>query len=141
MTVRANEGAVSDPGLLEKKENTLKKKKSSWFRRNPEEKEHQQALQHKRSTGRLHIPQAWQGLDDRFDKGPRATSSTTAITQPASGQSHRSDSTEFPIRNCVTAASKHDSNNPRKSFLGLFGKKQKEQKTKYPNHLEIQCGR
>lgn len=127
MAARANESALSEP--LEKKETTLKKKKSYWFRRNPEEKERQQILHHRPSTSRLEIPEAWQGLDDRFDKVPRATTTGTGITQHPSQQSHRSDSSEFPARHCVTQ---------RKSFLGLFGKKQKDEKSKYPNTLEIQ---
>jgi hypothetical protein len=128
MAARANEGALSEP--VENKETTLKKKKSSWFRRNPEEKERQQSLQHKPSTGRLDIPEAWQGLDDRLDKGARANSTANGIVQNPSRQSHRSDSSEFPARHCVTQ---------RKSFLGLFGKKQKDEKSRYPNVLEIQC--
>jgi hypothetical protein len=109
----------------EAKEHALKKKKSSWFRRNTEEKERPQLSEPKPvTTGRLEIPQAWHGLDDRVDKaGPSQVG--PAMSQQPSRQSERSNSSEFPIRNCVTAS---HGLKERKSFLGLFGKKTKEEK-------------
>lgn len=140
MAARSNETIASDPGL-DKNEHTLRKKKSSWFRRNPEDKEkekekdRQQTLQHKPSIGQLDIPEKWQGLDDRFDNATL----TAATTQQPSRLSHRSESTEFPIRHCVSSGKHENSLSTRKSFLGLFSKKQKDEKAKYPAHLAIQC--
>lgn len=126
-------------GTTDKHDGAIKKKKSSWFRRNLEEKERQQENQLKPTIGRLQIPEAWQGLDDRIEK-PTPVSPSKAgqvISQQSTKQSGGSTSSEFPMRNCATAASKSDSNRERKGFFGLFGKKPKEDKGKRP--MELGC--
>ncbi|KAF2271997.1 Pkinase-domain-containing protein [Westerdykella ornata] len=110
----------------EEEERTLKKRKSLWFRRNGDGKENEQPIQPKPSTGRLRIPEAWQGLDDRLERG--------AVNPPKTAQSD-SNSSEFPMRNSATTAGKQQTIKERKSFLGLFGKKTKEEKGK--GSLEI----
>ncbi|KAF2873203.1 serine/threonine-protein kinase-like protein GIN4 [Massariosphaeria phaeospora] len=115
--------------ITENKEATIKKKKSSWFRRNTDEKERQPELKHKPSSGRLQIPQAWQGLDDRLKDGPNAD-----IAKHNTKQSNASASSEFPMRHCGTTGGKHDGGN-RKGFFGLFSKKAKDDRGKGPMQL------
>jgi hypothetical protein len=144
LAARTNENTASGVAPItiseKKEEGTIKKKKSLWFRRTPEEKEQkQQDNQTKSYTGGLQIPEAWQGLDDRIDKGSRVNPRKTKVSMPqhATTQSDDSNSTEFPMRNCGTASGKSDNTKERKGFFGLFGKKAKEDKGKRP--MEIGC--
>ncbi|KAF1916916.1 hypothetical protein BDU57DRAFT_450492 [Ampelomyces quisqualis] len=110
----------------EKKDTALKKKKSLWFRRNTEEKEREQENKENQvkkkasNTGLLHIPDIWQGLDDRIKDEMQ--------------QTERSNDSEFPMRNSSAPVTKSDGA-LRKGFLGFFGKKAKEDKGKRPMEL------
>ncbi|KAF2005331.1 serine/threonine-protein kinase GIN4 [Amniculicola lignicola CBS 123094] len=138
LAARANLAAPSSTvqPTVPEKEATIKKKKSSWFRRTPEEKERPQENVPKPAIGRLQIPESWQGLDDRIKNNHLATTSAGAVghdvmkhNPSASGVS---TSSEFPMRNRVNPVVKNDNSNniTRKGFLGLFGKKMKENKGK-----------
>ncbi|KAF2796857.1 serine/threonine-protein kinase-like protein GIN4 [Melanomma pulvis-pyrius CBS 109.77] len=125
LAVRTNENTIlnSLPSVEpEKKESTLKKKKSSWFRRTAEEKDREQENQHKTAVGRLQIPEAWQSLDDRIKNDPPVSAGPSLNTT--------SNSSEFPIRNSSSAAGKNEVTGVRKGLFGLFGKKSKEDKGK-----------
>ncbi|KAF2655256.1 Pkinase-domain-containing protein [Lophiostoma macrostomum CBS 122681] len=142
LAARTNDTTASSAapiGLSEKKEEgTIKKKKSLWFRRTPEEKEQQQQENlSKPYTGTLQIPEAWQGLDDRIDRGPRVSprKARSALPQHAAKDSNDSNSTEFPMRNCGTASGKSENTKERKGFFGLFGKKTKDDKGKRPMEI------
>lgn len=120
LAARAESQAQTDrtsSSTVEKSEQMIKKKKSSWFRRNVEEVQPSEAPV-KAPPGRLQIPEAWKGLDDRIAKA--APPSDHALVTK---KSIRSISSEFPMRN-------RDAGKERKGFLGLFGKKAKEDKNK-----------
>jgi serine/threonine-protein kinase HSL1 (negative regulator of Swe1 kinase) len=123
--------------MVEKNETVIKKKKSLWFRRNPEEKEREQdskehQIKKKASAGLPHIPNAWQGLDDRLKHD--ITQPTTHVTVHAVKQSEQSNDSEFPMRHSSAPTAKSDGA-LRKGFLSLFGKKTKEDKAKRPMEL------
>lgn len=115
-----------------------KKKKSLWFRRTTEEEpqdKHEPQIKPKKSTALLHIPEAWQGLDDRIKNGPSPTLSThNEAYKHAPKHSDASNASEFPMRNATSAAAKSD-NAPRKGLLGFFGRK-KEDKPRSPMQLD-----
>lgn len=126
------------PPPAPEKQPMVKKKKSSWFHRNTDEKDHQDTtkpeVKTKKSTALLQIPEAWQGLDDRIKHDPSPTPSIQhEAAKHAAKQSDGSDVSEFPMRNTGSAAAKNDSA-PRKGFLGFFGGK-KEEKAKGPMEL------
>ncbi|PSN69091.1 Pkinase-domain-containing protein [Corynespora cassiicola Philippines] len=125
------ESAAQD--IVGPRDATIKKKKSSWFRRTPEEKELQQENLPKTETGRIQIPQAWKSLDDRI-KSPTLARPNTEPSKHAAKASDVSSGSEFPMRNCVTAAGKAESMG-LKGLLGLFGKKSKDLKGKGPLEL------
>ncbi|KAF2116737.1 hypothetical protein BDV96DRAFT_34142 [Lophiotrema nucula] len=142
LAARTNESGPSNTTTLAvpDKEPTIKKKKSSWFRRTPEEREqpqeNQPQPQPKSTITRLQIPEQWQGLDDRMDRG--ASSSAGANGEVSKQMTKVSDtSSEFPMRNRGVSAEKNEGGGGRKGFLGLFGKKPKEDKGKRP--MEIGC--
>jgi serine/threonine-protein kinase HSL1 (negative regulator of Swe1 kinase) len=115
---RMNENAKFNSMSAAKPNDTnLKKKKSSWFRRTLEEKEWPAETTRKPTLGRLHIPEAWQGLDERIQCDPPTSAGT------------RIDS-EFPMRNSGSASGKNEGSVVRKGLLGLFGKKPKEDKSR-----------
>jgi serine/threonine-protein kinase HSL1 (negative regulator of Swe1 kinase) len=128
---------VAQAPSLEKKEIAIKKKKSLWFRRNNEERDGEQGdkenqVKKKASTGRLHIPETWQGLDDRLKNDvPQPTINVPMYTEKHSVLSHES---EFPMRNSNAPATKGDGA-LLKGFFGLFGKKSKDDKGKRPMEL------
>lgn len=135
---RTNEEAAAVPVEILEKEATVKKKKSSWFRRTPEERDRPQEHQPKPkpSTSRLQIPEAWQGLDDRIKNDlPRISGPSPDIAKHATKQSTGSSSSEFPMRGCGTTVGKSEGGGARKGFFGLFGKKQKDDKGKRPMEL------
>lgn len=116
---------------VEKKETTLKKKKSSWFRRTPEERDRPQETQAKPASGRLQIPEAWQGLDDRIKHDlPKSVSPVPEIIKNAIKQSEGSTTSEFPMRACGTTIGKSEGGGALKNFFNFFGKKSKEEKNK-----------
>jgi serine/threonine-protein kinase HSL1 (negative regulator of Swe1 kinase) len=125
-----------EPPLLasavqEPKEPTVKKKKSSWFRRNLEEKERPQESQPKPASTKLQIPEKWYGLDDRIkNDAPKATGPSPDISKLVTKQSNASESSEFPMRNCVSAFGKSEGNGGLKGLFGLFGRKTKEEKNR-----------
>jgi serine/threonine-protein kinase HSL1 (negative regulator of Swe1 kinase) len=122
---RVNENAKFNSMSSAKPNNTiLKKKKSSWFRRTPEEKEWPAETTRKPTLGRLHIHEAWQGLDDRTQCDPPTSAGT------------RIDS-EFPMRNSGSASGKNEGSVVRKGLLGLFGKKPKDDKSK--RSVDFEC--
>ncbi|EAT84817.2 hypothetical protein SNOG_07351 [Parastagonospora nodorum SN15] len=121
---------------LDKKDPVIKKKKSLWFRRNTEERDRDEDKENqakkKASTGLLQIPDAWHGLDDRLkieNNEPMTYFPPLTAKQPA-----KSNDSEFPIRNSSAPVTKSDGA-LRKGFLGLFGKKPKEDKGKRPMEL------
>ncbi|KAH3984114.1 non-specific serine/threonine protein kinase [Parastagonospora nodorum] len=121
---------------LDKKDPVIKKKKSLWFRRNTEERDRDEdkenQVKKKASTGLLQIPDAWHGLDDRLkieNNEPMTYFPPLTAKQPA-----KSNDSEFPIRNSSAPVTKSDGA-LRKGFLGLFGKKPKEDKGKRPMEL------
>jgi len=122
--------AVPAPGM----QNTIiKKKKSSWFRRNAEEKERdadhkENQIKKKLSNGLLRIPDAWQGLDDRIKNEPEPFEDVDN-TKHTEKQSDGSSGSEFPMRNSNSTGTKGDGMT-RKGFLAFFGKKFKEEKAK-----------
>jgi hypothetical protein len=142
LAVRANTTRAPSAATAasDEKDATLKKKKSSWFRRSTDGTEQKQENLSKPANSRLQIPEAWRGLDDRIEKGPTVTSSKpdSALSQhPAKQSSDTSNNSEVPGRNTVSAASRVDSNKERKGFFGLFAKKVKEDKVK--RTMEIGC--
>ncbi|KAF2689480.1 Pkinase-domain-containing protein [Lentithecium fluviatile CBS 122367] len=119
------------PDVTETRELTIKKKKSSWFRRNLDEKDRPQETQPKPVPSRLQIPDKWHGLDDRIKNDPlRATGPSPDVSKYPTKQSDGSNSSEFPIRNCGTALGKSEGGGALKGFFGLFGKKTKDEKSK-----------
>ncbi|KAF2190554.1 Pkinase-domain-containing protein [Zopfia rhizophila CBS 207.26] len=134
LAARINETVSLKPPRLaaseEKKEATITKK-SSWFRRHAEEKERQQENQPRHET-RLKIPEAWQGLHDRIKQELVADTVVPElgpnITKFATKQSDTSS--EFPMRNRTSGGTKGEGSVGRKTFLGFFGKKSKEDKAK-----------
>ncbi|KAF1962771.1 Pkinase-domain-containing protein [Byssothecium circinans] len=121
-----------DADVPEKKEGgTLKKKKSSWFRRNLEEKEAQKPAPPP-GHSRLQIPEAWQGLDDRIKADARKTGDLgqeSGRHTAAAKRSEKSISSEFPMRNCGTALGKSErGGGALKQFFNFFGKKPKDGK-------------
>ncbi|ORY18810.1 serine/threonine-protein kinase GIN4 [Clohesyomyces aquaticus] len=107
---------TNTPAVPDKKDATITKKKSSWFRRHTEDKENRPENQPRPDTGaRLRISDAWQGLDDRAGRGKSQSEATS----------------EFPMRNRSSAINE-EGNAGRKGFLGIFGKKTKEDKGKKP---------
>jgi serine/threonine-protein kinase HSL1 (negative regulator of Swe1 kinase) len=129
--------ASQQASALEKKDTVIKKKKSLWFRRNTEEKHCEQEdkesqVKKKASTALLQIPEAWHGLDDRLKTD--VSHPIHHILPQTAKQSEKSNDSEFPIRNSSAPAAKSDGA-LRKGFLGLFGKKPKEDKGKRPMEL------
>jgi serine/threonine-protein kinase HSL1 (negative regulator of Swe1 kinase) len=114
----------------ETKEPAIKKKKSSWFRRNLEEKDRSQESQPKPASTKLQIPEKWYGLDDRIKTDPPKATCPNPDVSDATKQSDASDSSEFPLRNCGSAFGKSEGSGGLKGFFGLFGKKIKEEKGK-----------
>lgn len=138
LAVRTNQSAQPNevPEQAEKKEATIKKKKSSWFRRTPEERERLQETRQRPVCDRLQIPEAWQGLDDRIKIDPPKTSTPTPeIVKQGTKHLNGSDASEFPIRGCGTTVGKNEGSGALKGFLGLFGKKSKDEKSKRPLEL------
>ncbi|KAJ4369149.1 serine/threonine-protein kinase gin4 [Neocucurbitaria cava] len=132
---------TNDPApVLEKQNAVIKKKKSLWFRRTTEEKDHEQEkhenqVKKKQSTGLLQIPEAWQGLDDRIKAdAPLVANASADNNKHTQKHSEGSSGSEFPMRNSIPATAKSDGAS-RKGFLGLFGKKAKEDKGKKPMEL------
>jgi serine/threonine-protein kinase HSL1 (negative regulator of Swe1 kinase) len=109
---------------LQEKNNIIKKKKSSWFRRNAEEKDYAEPLEAqfgtRKPTGLLQIPEAWQTLDDRIKNPTQITG--VEVSKHATKQSTCSNASEFPMRSIESVAARSDVA-PRKSFFGFFGKK------------------
>ncbi|OAG04965.1 Pkinase-domain-containing protein [Paraphaeosphaeria sporulosa] len=131
LTVRTNQFAQSHgaPEQAETKEATIKKKKSSWFRRTPEERERPQEAQPKAVSDRLQIPEAWQGLDDRIkDDPPKASTPAPDLSKQSTKHSDGSANNEFPMRGCGTTVGKSEGSGALKGFFGLFAKKSKEGK-------------
>jgi len=115
----------------ETKEPNIKKKKSSWFRRNLEEKDPLQESRPKPVSTKLQIPEKWYGLDDRIKNDPpKTTGPSPDVSKYATKQSDASDSSEFPMRNCASAFGKSEGNSGLKGFFGLFGRKMKEEKSR-----------
>ncbi|KAL1606654.1 serine/threonine-protein kinase gin4 [Paraconiothyrium brasiliense] len=138
LAVRTNQVVSSNgvPEAAEKKEFTVKKKKSSWFRRTPEEKDRPHDAQPKPVSDRLQIPEAWQGLDDRIKNDPLKNSTPTPdFVKQHTKHSDGSTASEFPMRGCGTTVGKSEGGGAFKGFFGLFGKKAKEDKTKRPLEL------
>ncbi|KAF2263474.1 Pkinase-domain-containing protein [Lojkania enalia] len=127
LAARANESGLANtaPLLPPEKEFSIKKKRSLWFRRTPEEKERQQESQPKPAE-QQNIHEVWQGLDNP----PATTGTTPDMVKETTKQSETSTSTEFPMRNRTTAVPKAEGG--LKGFLGLFGKKVREDKGKKP---------
>ncbi|KAF2639367.1 Pkinase-domain-containing protein [Massarina eburnea CBS 473.64] len=129
--LRTNQSTTPNPpsaDVPEKKEAVLKKKKSSWFRRNIDDTDRPQEAQKSGPNG-LQIPEAWQGLDDRIKMaGPSPDLGRQTAT---ARQSEKSNSSEFPMRNCGTALGKSEGGGAFKAFLNLFGKKSKDDKGKH----------
>lgn len=138
LAVRTNQITQSN-GLLEQEEKkgaTIKKKKSSWFRRTPEERERPQEAQSKPMSDRLQIPEAWQGLDDRIKNDPpKGSTPTPDPNKQNTKQFDGSATSEFPMRGCGTTVGKSEGSGALKGFFGLFGKKSKEDKSKRPLEL------
>lgn len=122
--------------IAEKKESTIKKKKSSWFRRTPEERDHPQEIQSKSVSDRLQIPEAWQGLDDRIKNDvPKASGIHQDFGKQNTKNSNGSTTSEFPMRGCGTTIGKSEGGGAFKGFFGRFSKKAKEDKSKRPLEL------
>lgn len=104
-------------------------KKRSWFRRHVNEKD--TAEREQRHDTRLKISEAWQGLNDRIKNVPVPAPTTTRPASQAARAKHmkkQSDtSSEFPIRREKNGG-KLGGSIERKGFLGLFGKKAKDEK-------------
>jgi hypothetical protein len=119
------------PDLLEKKEPTIKKKKSSWFRRTPEERDRPQEAQSKSIPGHLQIPDAWQDLDDRLKNGPSKTTDLDPEYSKQTAKNHDGSTTsEFPMRACGTTVGKSEGGGALKNFFNFFAKKPKDDKNK-----------
>jgi serine/threonine-protein kinase HSL1 (negative regulator of Swe1 kinase) len=119
------------PDVAEMHEPTIKKKKSSWFRRNLEEKDKSQEGQQKPAPSKRQNQEKWYGLDDRIKADSRKTTDPSPdISKYTTKQSNTSDSSEFPIRHCGTALGKSEGGGTLKGFFGFFGKKTKHEKTK-----------
>jgi serine/threonine-protein kinase HSL1 (negative regulator of Swe1 kinase) len=129
LDARMNENTKFNSMSSEPKEFTLKKKKSSWFRRTPEEKERPVETQRKPTIGRSRIPEAWQGLDDRTKSNPPIN------VDPSLDAT--SNGSEFPIRNSGSVSGKNEGSVVRKGLFGLFNKKPKEDRSK--RSLELGC--
>ncbi|KAF2810308.1 Pkinase-domain-containing protein, partial [Mytilinidion resinicola] len=101
-------------------------KKRSWFRRVVSDKGAQDHDQQEHDT-RLRIPEAWQGLDDRIKNVPTEPIPVT-IELPMKHTKKQSDtSSEFPMRDREEKKpGKVDGSGGRRGFLGLFGKKHKD---------------
>jgi hypothetical protein len=130
---------ANDVAPAQKKNNTIKKKKSSWFRRNVEENDYAEPLEtqirKKNSAGFLQIPETWQNLDDRIKNPTQITAAEVA--KHATKQSICSNTSEFPMRSIESAAPKNEGA-PRKGFFGFFGKK-KELRRRGPMELGREC--
>ncbi|KAF1978258.1 Pkinase-domain-containing protein [Bimuria novae-zelandiae CBS 107.79] len=118
------------PEGTEKKEATIKKKRSLWFRRTPEEKDRPQENQPKPVPGRLQIPEAWQGLDDRIKNEPPKAGNPNSDDKQVTKQSDGSTTSEFPMRAYGTTIGKNEGGGALKNFFNFFGKKSKEDKNK-----------
>lgn len=124
----------------EKQNATIKKKKSAWFRRNPEEENREQDEQNltvkkKKSTGLLQVSEQWQGLDDRIKKEqPTSKVKNDDSSKNRQTKSDSSNSSEFPMRNTHSGGAKNDSGQ-KKLFFGLFSKKAKDEKKLNPMQL------
>ncbi|KAJ4297605.1 serine/threonine-protein kinase gin4 [Kalmusia sp. IMI 367209] len=138
LAMRTYQGATSNiiTDNTEKKETTIKKKKSSWFRRTPEERDRPQEMQPKPTPSYLQIPEAWQGLDDRIKNDPpKANSPNPESTKPSTKHSDGSTTSEFPMRACGTTIGKSEGGGTLKGFFNFFGKKPKDDKGKRPIEL------
>ena len=113
-------------------------KKRSWFRRRVNEKD--TAKREQRHDTQLEIPEAWQGLDGRIENVPIPAPTTTRQASQAARAKHMkkqsNTSSEFPIRGEKNGG-KSDASIGRKGFLGLFGKKAKDEKGN--GKLELSC--
>lgn len=130
LAARTNESAP----VVENKEATVKKKKSLWFRRNTEEKEHDQESKenHEKKNpalGLLQIPETWQGFEDRLK-----TASPAPLSAVSAHDTKTSDDSEFPMRSSSAPAAKGDDAR-RKGLFGFFGKKTKDDKIRKPLEL------
>ena len=133
LSARTNQAVppIIVPDVPEKKDQTIKKKKSSWFRRTPEEKDCPQEPQSKLAAGHLHIPEAWQDLDDRLKNGPsKATGLNTEFSKQAAKNHHDNPASEFPMRACGTTVGKSEGGGALKNFFNFFAKKGKDDKNK-----------
>jgi len=125
---------------LEKPNTVIKKKKSSWFRRNTEDKDRdyedmETQLKKKRSIGLLQIPGAWQALDDRIKNcaSPLPDIAIDVLSHDRK-EAEGSNANEFPVRNSSSAAARSDGA-LRKGLFGFLGKKTKEERAKKPMEL------
>jgi serine/threonine-protein kinase HSL1 (negative regulator of Swe1 kinase) len=145
-TVRPYEDLENDPPVAQpnnhiavpEDQNTVIRKKKSWFRlntnekkRNHDEKENQ--IKKKQSHGLLKIPEAWHSLDDRIKNNSVPLTNVGSLRHNQK-QSDGSSGSEFPMRNNKSGASKGDSAT-RKGLLALFGKKSKNEKGSNPMEL------
>lgn len=125
---------------LEKPNTVIKKKKSSWFRRNTEEKDRdyedvENQLKKKRSMGLPQIPGAWQALDDRIKTGASPLLDMTMdMLSHDQKDSESSIASEFSVRHSSSAAARTDGA-LRKGLFGFLGKKTKEERAKKPMEL------
>jgi serine/threonine-protein kinase HSL1 (negative regulator of Swe1 kinase) len=129
LDARTNENTKLNSMSSEPKESTLKKKKSSWFRRTPEEKEQPAETQRKPTIGRLQIPEAWQSLDDRIKSNPPVSADTSLDTT--------NNGSEFPMRNSGSANGKNEGSVVRKGLFSLFSKKPKDDRSR--RTMEFRC--
>lgn len=132
LTSRTNQAVPNITAeLLEKKEPTIKKKKSSWFRRTPEERDRPQEAQSKSIPEQLQIPDAWQDLDDRLKNGPSKTTGLDPEYSKQAAKNHDGSTTsEFPMRACGTTVGKSEGGGALKNFFNFFAKKPKDDKNK-----------
>lgn len=137
--IRAKLDPLNAAEVPERKEATLKKKKS-WFHRINGQKNAAKDTQPQdvQIQARLQIPEANQGPEDHHKNVSHKN--VGPIPDPGkyntAKQSDKSDSSEFPMRNCGTALGKSEGRGAFKGLLGFFGKKSKEEKMKRALNLE-----
>ena len=135
LAAHSNNGTLDSPASSlsnaeerKEKDATISKKRS-WFRRHVNEKD--TAEREQRHDTRLKIPEVWQGLNDCIKNAPVSAPTTTRPASQAARAKHmkkQSDtSSEFPIRGEKNGG-KSEGRIRRKGFLGLFGKKAKDEK-------------
>ena len=144
LAAHSNNGTLDSPAPSlgnaeegEEKDTTINKKRS-WFRRRVNGKDTAKCEQ--RHDTRLEIPEAWQGLDGRIENVPIPAPTTTRQASQAARAKHMkkqsNTSSEFPIRGEKNVG-KSEGSLGRKGFLGLFGKKAKDEKGN--GKLELSC--